>query len=775
MSNDPRHTARDWRIGLALLLALTALPPYAMPAAAAASGPVPAMAPETASQPPIDASVFDGPAASAPVITDNVGARLLAERGVAVPGEVVDLAFVLDIRPGWHTYWRNPGDSGEAPRIDWDLPEAVEPGPIRWPLPTPIRVGPLVNYGYSDRAVHVLSLQVPADWPVSTPIPVAAEVSWLVCEEVCIPEHGSFALTLQTATAPGPASAEAVQRLFADARAALPQPGVVAADGSFHAHALELRVPAAALPPDLTAVHFFPDAWGLIDHAAEQAWWTDDAHLVLRLEAGDAVSSAPAAGLLKVTSAEGVLGLHIDATGAASGAAAADALSAPASAADLGLPLALGLALLGGLVLNLMPCVFPVLAIKALGLAGQGGAGFGQRALHGLAYTGGVLVFFLGLGLLLLGLRAGGAAVGWGFQLQSPLFVALMAYLFVVLGMSLASALTLGTGLMGLGQGIDQGMHRGINQGIKQGAHGGAGQKAGRGGAGAHTGHWGAFATGGLAALVAAPCTAPFMGAALGYAMTVPWPAALAIVLVLGLGMALPFLVLALSPRLARALPRPGPWMETLKQALAFPMFATAAWLFWVLAMQAGPDGLAAGLAGALVLAFGLWCHERARFARAPWPRLGVGAAVLGLGTALWLGVGVSHSEVPGLAGDAGAAAKQSASALPAEPYSAAKLTAARADARPVFVNMTAAWCITCLVNERVALSRAAVARAFAEQDVLYLKGDWTNRDPAITDYLAAFGRSGVPIYVFYPADGEPRVLPQVLTEAIVLNGIGAG
>jgi thiol:disulfide interchange protein DsbD len=344
--------------------------------------------------------------------------------------------------------------------------------------------------------------------------------------------------------------------------------------------------------------------------------------------------------------------------------------------------------------------------------------------------------------------------VGWGFQLQSPLFVALMAYLFVVLGMSLSGALTLGTGLMGVGQGMGQGAN------------------------GDGDGHLGAFITGALAALVAAPCTAPFMGAALGYAMTIPWPAALAIVLALGLGMALPFLLLALLPGLAGRLPRPGPWMETLKQALAFPMFATAAWLFWVLTVQTGPNGLAAGLAGVLVLALGLWVHERARLARAPWPRIGTAAAALGLGGALWLGVVVSAQEQargPLLAGGETPAQAETTSKLPAVPYSADKLNAARADGRPVFVNMTAAWCITCLVNERVALSRAAVARAFAERDVLYLKGDWTNRDPAITDYLAGFGRNGVPIYVFYPPGGEPRVLPQVLTEAIVLDHLGTG
>ncbi len=725
-----------------------------------------------AAEPPFDTSGFDRPGASEAVITaaitGRVRARLLAERARVAPGESLDLALVLDIRPGWHTYWKNPGDSGEPLRIRWRLPDGVVAGDIQWPLPKRIPVGPLVNYGYSDRVVHLVELRVPADWPAGEPIPIAAEATWLVCEEECIPEQGRFTLTLATtpntpARDPSKRADAGLARLFHAARAALPQIGVVAAELDRAEGELRLRVPAVALPESPEDAYFFADAWGLVRHAAEQAWSLDGEHLVLRLVPGEAAGAARATGLLKVRTTDADLGLHIDASGSlfeAAGVEAAGLASAldagSAEASDLGLPLALGFAMLGGLVLNLMPCVFPVLAIKALGLAGQSGAGFRARALHGLAYTAGVLAFFLALGLLLLALRAGGAAVGWGFQLQSPVFVTLMVYLFLVLGMSLAGALTLGTSLMGIGQGQGQGMapdadHR-------------------------DAGHKGAFMTGGLAALVAAPCTAPFMGAALGYAMTLAWPAALAIVLALGLGMSLPLLLLTLSPGLARVLPRPGAWMETLKQALAFPMFATAAWLCWVLAIQTGPSGLGAALAGALALAFALWVQERTRVAGAPWRRIGAGTAALGLAAALWLGIGTRSAEAPGGLPAAGEALQSAGarSGLLAQPFSAARLAAARSEGRPVFVNMTAAWCITCLVNERMALSRAAVVRAFAARDLLYLKGDWTNRDPAVTDYLAGFGRNGVPMYVFYPPGGEPRVLPQVLTETIVLDGIGA-
>lgn len=703
------------------------------------------------------------PADSNRVVTDNVSARLLVEQDPIVPGTPVDLALHFEIRPHWHTYWRNPGDSGEPPRITWDLPDGVAVEPIRWPWPEVIRVGPLANYGYEGEVAHLMTLQVPADWPVGTPVDLAAEITWLVCEEECLPESGHFQLRLNTSARPGPIDAARAD-WFAAARAHLPQPHPVAAEITRDGERLQLRVPTAALPaldpvtldgvtPDpLTEIQFFGGEWGLIEHAAEQPWRLDDTDLVMDLTPGLAPSAQPS-GLLVVHHAEGTLALEIDASGSAVGLGAelGAELGGPdlaAAGGGLGLPLALAFALLGGIVLNLMPCVFPVLAIKAFSLARQGGAPLRTRAGHAIAYTAGVLTFFAAVAALLLALRAGGAAIGWGFQLQSPIFVALMAYLFLIIGLSLAGAVTIGTGLMGLGAQTTT------------------------------SGHGGDFMTGALAALVAAPCTAPFMGAALGYAITLPWPLALLIMLTLGLGLALPFLLLALLPQLGRWLPRPGPWMETLKQFLAFPMFATAAWLVWVIAVQAGPGGVAAVLGGMVVLAFGLWLLERA-------PRDGSavrdrGMRALGLTTLLIaiglpLGMAAVGTPPPPVGTSAGTGdPSASSTALTAEPFSVERLDAARAAGQPVFVNMSAAWCITCLVNERVALDRRAVAAGFAAQDVLYLKGDWTNRDPAITEYLASHGRNGVPLYVFYAPGQDPRVLPQLLTEALVLATIDA-
>ncbi|WP_233490297.1 protein-disulfide reductase DsbD family protein [Thiocapsa marina] len=672
--------------------------------------------------------------------TENVTARLVAERIEVAPGETLDLALVFEIRPGWHTYWRNPGDSGDPPRIEWTLPDGVEAGPLRWPRPELIPVGPLTNYGYSERAVHLIALSVPADWPIGEPVRIRADVDWLVCEEHCIPESGRFDLTLATAAgageAVGPAPIDPAQaEVFAAARAELPRGRIEGAVLGAAGTGLGLVIPADGLPQEIDGVWFFAGEWGLIEHAAQQSWRLVDGQLRIDLSPGALADQAAPDGLLVVADMRGeVRSYEIAAVrGSLPGTIPPDR--------PIGLPLAFVFALLGGLILNLMPCVFPILAMKALSLihslSGQGPEAARERVLHGLAYTAGVLLFFAGLAALLLALRAGGAAVGWGFQLQYPPFVAFMAYVFFVIGLSLSGAITIGARLMSLG------------------------------GTGTGSGTAGAFGTGALAALVAAPCTAPFMGAALGYAVTLSWPLALAIMLTLGFGLALPFLVLSLVPRLARLLPKPGAWMETLKQALAFPMFAAAAWLVWVLSVQTGSGGVALVLGGLVLSAFGLWLRERTRSLPSARRRLGVAATSAALIGALYLGVTTDRLTAP-----VPSPGDESGSGLASEPYSPERLAAARAERRPVFVNMTAAWCITCLVNERVALSASDVARTFSDAGVLYLKGDWTNRDPAITAYLAEHGRNGVPLYVFYPPDGDPQVLPQILTEDLVRRAI---
>jgi thiol:disulfide interchange protein len=394
---------------------------------------------------------------------------------------------------------------------------------------------------------------------------------------------------------------------------------------------------------------------------------------------------------------------------------------------------ALALALAAGLVLNLMPCVLPVLSVKTLALVGHAG---GRAALrrHGLVYTAGVLVSFAAIAGALLALRAGGQQIGWGFQLQSPTVVILLAYVLFAVALSLSGVFTVSGRFAGAGHAL-----------------------AGR------AGYTGSFFTGALATVAATPCTAPFMGAAVGYAVTQPWPIALSIFEALALGLALPFLVLTLVPEWRRFLPSPGPWMERLKQALAFPLYASVAWLVWVVSQQTGSSGVAAALGGLLLIGFAAWLHQASRGARQTWRRAAtLAVAALALGAVALGPLTAAVSPPPAVRADGW------------EPFTDARLAELRAAGKPVFVNVTAAWCLTCLVNERVALRSPGVTEALARRGVATLKADWTNRDPAITRVLGSFGRNGVPLYLLYPAgaSGAPAVLPQILSERAVVDAL---
>ncbi len=649
------------------------------------------------------------PAAAAPVATDTGTAELIAARTALVPGQAAQLALRLTVRPGWHSYWRNPGEGGLPTTLDWALPAGYSAGDIQWPVPQRLVSAPLVNYGYEGTVVLPVTVSVPASAKPGEAVTLAAHAGWLACKDICIPGDADVALTLPVA-AQAADDPEGVGPIAA-ARAQLPMPArfPVSAMASGKRLTLHAALPAGAAP---TEAHFLPYDAGAIDDAAPQSLTVGADGLTLALARGRLQLPATVGGVLLVTSGSGTDAFSV----------AAPAIAAPA-APDFGLVEAVGLALLGGILLNLMPCVFPVLSLKALSLAAET---VRQRRGEALAYGAGVLASFAALAGLLLALRAGGAELGWGFQLQAPGFVAVLALVMVGIGLMLSGAVELGGGavsaLMGFG-----------------------GTVAGR------PGLVGAAATGALATAVATPCSAPFMGAALGFAVTQPPATALAVFLALGLGMALPMTLLGLVPALARRLPRPGPWMVRLKQVLAFPMYATAAWLVWVLAQEAGPGAVAAALAGIVLVGFAAWASGlRGRLAGA--------ASGLAAAAAVTLAILVPVSGVP--------------AADTAERFTPERLAAARADGRPVLINATAAWCITCLVNERVVLERSSVAAALSRHGVAYLKADWTRQDPAITQWLASFGRSGVPLYVLYPADptAPPEVLPQILTEATLLD-----
>jgi thiol:disulfide interchange protein len=675
--------------------------------------------------------------------TEQVAARLLAATTSVQPGQAVLVGVQQKIIEHWHTYWINPGDSGLATTIAWTLPDGASAGAIQWPTPTRFVVGPIVNYGYANEVTLLSSLQVPQGLRDGDVFDVQAKVDWLVCEDTCIPQQVTLGLSLPVRASAAAASPDAA--VLQQAQARLPASTALKPQWRVEGQRLQLSLPSADLPVH-DAAYFFPRRWGTVAQGETQQLQHDKSGWVLSLGAGESPpKSGDAVDGVLVLQDKGrvvqalALGHDPAPVQAVPAKAARPAPPAPAADASPSLALALLMALAGGLLLNLMPCVFPVLTIKALSLMQQAESSRRTVRLHGLAYAAGVLLSFVVLAAVLIALKAAGDSAGWGFQFQSPAFVLLMALLMLALGLSLSGVATFGSSVTGIGSGL-----------------------ASRGGVG------GSFFTGVLATLVATPCTAPFMGAAMGYALTQPAGITLAVFLSLGLGMALPYLLLCEWPALQRLLPRPGAWMERLKQAMAFPMYASAAWLVWVLTRQAGPQALAVALVSSLVLAFALWLYGGTRTLASSRRRHGsaIAAAALVALAAVAGPVVVGPADAPRTAGTTAHADW--------EPYTPQRLADLRAQGKPVFINLTADWCLTCMVNERVALRSDAVDQAFRQSGVVRLVGDWTRRDEHITQLLAAHGRSGVPLYLFYPAgaDAQPVLLPQLLSPDLILAAI---
>ena len=674
---------------------------------------------------PAAAQIYTGP---------KVHARLIAESGEIAPGKTVTVAMEEVIKPGWHTYWSNPGEAGLPSEIKWTLPAGWKASAVAWPYPRRLPVGPLMNYGYENNVWLLTTITAPADAKPGDIVSLKAAADWLVCKEVCIPEDTTLSLPLAVSANPS-APYATVKEQFDAARAKLP----IAAPWpvSFHAgDALDLFVASPSLAKSqLKDAVFFPAKEGIIDGMAVQQRGNADNGLVLRIaRAKNGKTPNLLSGVLVLASADGtVQALTVDARpGAVPGANFG-------MAEDGGLFIALLFALIGGLILNLMPCVLPVLAMKALAVANHAHGDKHEVRRESFAYGIGAVLTFAAIGLLLVLLREGGQAIGWGFQLQEPVAVAFFAMLVFAVGLNLSGVFEVGN--VAAGDALTR-----------------------------RSGWIGSFFTGVLAVAVAAPCTAPFMAAALGYALTQSMGTALFVFIALGLGFALPFVLIGLAPSLLRVLPKPGAWMLTFKQLRAFPMYGAAAWLLWVLSQETQGMGLVAALAGFILLAFAAWVWSASRNARSGWRMTGTISALIGL-----LGAGASllfihDTTIP----PAAAAAHAEVAGIPSESYSAARLAELRARKRPVFVDATASWCITCLVNEKVALSGDAVHRAFESRHIAYLLADWTNRNPEITELLQAHGRSGVPLYLYYaPGAAQPVVLPQILTESEVLSVIG--
>jgi thiol:disulfide interchange protein len=669
--------------------------------------------------------------------TSHAEVTLVSETKGIQPGQSFRLGLHFKLAKGWHIYWVNPGDAGEPPRLDLTLPAGAKASEIAWPAPLRIPEGPVMTYGYRGEVLLPFSVTLASD---AASLPIDVKAGWLVCEKICVPEEGSFHLDMPVGTVSS--SAEAPLFAAADHRTPNPAPFVarLAAEGTLSVEGADIS------PTSVADAWFFPDKWGAIDDAASQKPTISPGKLTLALKPGQSFDANTAlTGVLAIKdpnnqekfytlNAESDKSVPMTAWPPSGERAASPPVPARANqpaANDLA-PLSLLLfAFLGGLILNLMPCVFPILAMKAVGIAKLSGHERGAVRAHAASYTLGVLLAFAALGALLLALRAAGTAAGWGFQFQSPAFVGGMVWLLVAIGLNLSGAFEVGS-IAGIGGMLSP-----------------------------RAGHVGSFFTGFLAVLVATPCTAPFMAAAVAAALTLPSAATIVVFMVMGLGLAAPYALLAIAPGLARALPRPGKWMEMLKQLLAFPMYAAAAWLLWVMSQQSGPDGVLAAAAGTVLVGFAAWAWGATQTQFGAWRVAGrIAALAATIAASLVLYEIATAPMVP---------------ATPArteqEPYSAARLAALRAEGRPVFVNMTAAWCITCLVNERVALASEAVRKAFAERHVAYLKGDWTRTDPAVTQFLREHDRDGVPLYVLYPPkSADPIVLPQILTANTVLS-----
>jgi thiol:disulfide interchange protein DsbD len=702
---------------------------------------------------PVLAVALASLAQAAPVVkTEHVEAQLLAEREGAQPGKPATVGLRLRMEPHWHTYWKNPGDSGLPTRIQWTLPGGWTAGAIQWPHPKNLPIGPLLNYGYEDEVVLLVQLTPPRGAKPG-PVAIKANADWLVCKEICIPEKGELDLTLNVDAADA-AIDKRYQASFERSQRMLP----VEATGWKFASAVEgksivfrMTPPAGAVAP--ARALFFPEREDVLEHAAPQRITRDGDALVIAMKLQDpppkllpllkgvvvAESSwagtrdrraievqAPLAGSLALAAAP-----------ASTGSAATPGSSPGGAGSDVGgsVGVALLFALVGGILLNLMPCVFPVLGIKVLGFVKHAHGDAKAMRMQGIVFTLGVVLSFLVLAGAMLALRAGGTQLGWGFQLQSPVFVALLAVLFFVLALNLAGVFEWGL--------FAQSMTSNIS---------------------ARGRYADAFLAGVLASAVATPCTAPFMGAAVGFTLAQPPAVSLAVFFAIGFGMALPMLLLAFFPALLKRLPKPGPWMETFKQVMAFPLFATVAWLVWVLGAQAGNDAVLGLLAGLVAISVAAWIYGRWSQSQSAWRF--VFTALFGVFGLFIAWPGTASLTTPG-------APVVQKGGLPWQAWSPEKVAELTGAGHTVFVDFTAAWCVTCQVNKRIALNNEEVVKAFAARGIVPLKADWTNSDPRITQALAALGRNAVPVYALYfPGQSAPRLLPEILTPSLVLDEI---
>ena len=671
--------------------------------------------------------------------------ELISEQKILAVNESAYLGFKFDLDPQWHIYWENPGDSGIPPKIKWTLPQGLIPGEIQWPSPERIDVPPLADYGYEKEVLLMVPLQIPAGLK-SSPISIKAEVNWLVCKEICIPGHAhlDLSLPLKERAEENPKWAT----LFQATRLTLPQtkPTDLKFSAFVDPDSLILQIKTGLA---LKGARFFPRFPMVIDNASPQKFESLSAPGLsgqITLKKSDQLVKDPTSisGILQVQTSGGVLSYDVESSVPPLGGAKGVQAVAPVSSWMT----MIFFAFVGGLLLNLMPCVFPVLSMKVFGfLKMQGETKRKHLHAHAFFYTLGILISFWILVGVLLGLKTGGEHLGWGFQLQSPAFVGVLCGILFLFGLSLIGVFDMGSSLLGVGNTLTR-----------------------------QSGNAGAFFTGVLATVVSTPCTGPFMGAAVGFALSQSTVICFLIFTALALGLALPYVVLALVPSLGKFLPRPGAWMETLKQITAFLIFGTVIWLLWVLSVEAGSSYLIVVLASFLVLSMGAWIFHRWPGVKKAWA-LGMLFIVLALA-----GVVIQNPNSSAAHSAVVSAPVPKAGDLTWEEFSPARVQMYRQQGKNVFVDFTAAWCLSCKVNELVVFHSQEVKDKIKGKNVALLKADWTNHDQVITEALASFGRSGVPAYALYeknnPAGAAlggstaPLLLPEVISPGIVIKAL---
>lgn len=658
-----------------------------------------------------------------PTDTGRVVAQLVTSHDQIMPGDEFYVALVATMDPEWHIYWKNPGDSGEPVDIYWGETPKVNVGEIVWPLPAAIPTGPIVNYGFDGRVVFPMPVIAPENFNDGDIVSLDADITYLVCKDICIPEMAKlsvavtigeeilddrWAYNIETALAEAPPQSEIGAG--------------VALKGSEISFEFELD------PTDIEKAYFFPETPGMINHSAPQNLSLGETGLRLAVEAGFSLKDSlqdPIKGILRTEKASGeVTGVWVTTRPDVTVSIGSAAQPVAASVSGLTVFTALIGAFLGGLILNLMPCVFPIISMKALSFARHAHDDAGFIRKQGWLYVAGVLATFMALTIALLAFKAAGSSIGWGFQLQSPVVIGALAILFFAIGLNLFGVFDFNFGVENAGANLTS-----------------------------KGGNSGAFFTGVLAVIVATPCTAPFMAGAIGFALVQPALVTLIVFLALGIGFALPFLILSYWPSLLRRLPKPGPWMETFKQVMAFFMFGAVVWLLWVLSFQTDEGGLAKAMIALLAVGFAVFAMKKsgnlAKFA--------TGASFL-LATALVWSLHVG---------------KLSETTLSKQAWSPETVSQIRSEDKAVFVDFTAAWCVTCKVNEQLVLNGAG--DLFEKYNTEFLVADWTNKNDQIANELAKYGRSGVPLYLLFPPGNnsvKAEILPQILTRPVLEDAL---